>query len=586
MNRGLLGAFAAVFLLGQGIRLAAPQETVPPPGNNSPRTLTPTRPPGPSASSTDSDGPWKTSCDYFAAIRVPKPSPLATPFDQQWCLSKDLRPSVLIATIPDPKRTHLALYFDRTLESIIGAAGDANFEFDRYWLPWDADDENGKNENKDLLLLKDRKRQQEELEATHQQPGLLIFRGKPDSLGTQAHEPKALFVLLVAEEPTSGVNKSALLNAVQYSWKLSSQKKIFMVGPNFSGSLQSLAFDLKNIFNGAQFDGLIASGVATSTDASCRFRALLGEQPTPKYAQLVEDDSRSQRLFLDYVRQRWSSSSDIAILSEAGTEYGSAISPQSEAGSPQKEAQKQAQKTSPSCLVSDPDPQPLVIRYPREIARLRNAFQEETDLVPAAKDPAGVDHGVKLTLKDGNSEARDNVEAFSPFQSPASQQSILAAISRTLRRDRVHLTGIVATDVLDAVFLSRYLQLSAPDTRLFMLDADLLFSREVENAPLTGMLSITTYPLFIRAQRWTMGTSAEPLVQFASRYAEGTYNACVYILNQSPFKGHGKLADYTRPFPQLGRTSGEQDRPPLWLTVLGRDELLARGAARRARSAE
>src|SRR5258708_7856742 len=45
--------------------------------------------------------------------------------------------SFLLATVPDPVNTHLALFFDRSVESIQNAVSDAGYEFAAYSFPWD-----------------------------------------------------------------------------------------------------------------------------------------------------------------------------------------------------------------------------------------------------------------------------------------------------------------------------------------------------------------------------------------------------------------------------------------------------------------
>ena len=43
---------------------------------------------------------------------------------------------LMIATIPDPRHTHLSLQFDRTLEALQQAAQDERYTYDSSWLPW------------------------------------------------------------------------------------------------------------------------------------------------------------------------------------------------------------------------------------------------------------------------------------------------------------------------------------------------------------------------------------------------------------------------------------------------------------------
>src|SRR6185312_13299782 len=43
----------------------------------------------------------------------------------------------MIATLPDPTRTHLALFFDRLVDAIEQGIQDSGYLFDRALMPWD-----------------------------------------------------------------------------------------------------------------------------------------------------------------------------------------------------------------------------------------------------------------------------------------------------------------------------------------------------------------------------------------------------------------------------------------------------------------
>ena len=135
---------------------------------------------------------------------------------------------------------------------------------------------------------------------------------------------------------------------------------------------------------------------------------------------------------------------------------------------------------------------------------------------------------------------------------------MLASISRTLRRERVDLGGIVATDILDGLFLTRFLRTVSPDTRVFTLDADLLYLPQSDISAAKGMLSVTNYPLLGRDsyRKGTAGNHGWDVTQFASRYAQGIYNACGSLLLRD---GKEVLQGYGPP------------KPSLWLTAVGRD---------------
>src|SRR4051812_47627900 len=44
--------------------------------------------------------------------------------------------NTLIATLPDPNRTHLALYFDRNVEALVWAVHDSGYTLAGRWFPW------------------------------------------------------------------------------------------------------------------------------------------------------------------------------------------------------------------------------------------------------------------------------------------------------------------------------------------------------------------------------------------------------------------------------------------------------------------
>jgi hypothetical protein len=464
------------------------------------------------ACGADDDGPWKGIEGLFGVKSQDKPYPWSeVPAGSEF----------LIASVPDPATTHLALDFDRAVESIILAAGDSGFSFQRHWTPWRSTPE------KELSLLADRKCQQQESELRNKQPGLLVFQNR---------NGRPLLIFLVGESPTSGVNADQLANSVRYIHTMTpyvGDRTIRVIGPSFSGSLPSLPFQLA-AFPGVKFH--LTSGMVTAEKEIDRFEGQIAASGG-KFESTVESDQRATKLFFEYAKSHWHSHSRTALLAEADTPYARDVA-----------------------LPRDVDG--LTIRYPREISRLRNAYQEESAMAQKSGEPVAAAPALPFTLKDtdadssGNSE-KDSMPAFSRLQSPASQQTVMAGIVSAIRRERTDFVGIVATDVLDALFLSRYLRASCPDTRLFVPDADLLFSTQSNGGSFEGLLSITTYPLFSRNQGWTGDPGKR--TQFASRYAEGVYNASRHLLDPAAI-----LTEYTRP--------GERTtRPPLWLTVMGRD---------------
>jgi hypothetical protein len=152
---------------------------------------------------------------------------------------------------------------------------------------------------------------------------------------------------------------------------------------------------------------------------------------------------------------------------------------------------------------------------------------------------------------------------------------MLLSVASTLQRERVTYVGIMATDILDAVFLTRFLRKTTPDSRVFLLDSDLLFARAELNVPMEGILDVTTYPLFGRNQHGTETELKGKLSRrtaFPNRYSEAEYNAARRQLYQMNAIDKARstdelLLDYRTPVVR----PCSANRPPLWLTVLGRD---------------
>jgi hypothetical protein len=539
MWRKDVGLISGLLALSAFIRPLAqePPQRAPSPSIDSPRIVIDRT--AKISTQTADDGPWKTICNTQQSG------------SSRWRCAAALHDiKFLIATVPDPKTTNLSLFFDRSIESLVWAAADQGYSFERYWLPW-------KNvPEKEMLLFDDRIKRKKEQERIAAEPGLIVFHGsKP---------PKTLFLFLVGETPTSGINKRAFSHALGYIGGISQLAKcgddwIRIIGPTFSGSLAPFATELEMHLR--QVPALrirLISGTITGADAvesfTKRLAAFIGQKRL-QYEAVVENDNEAIKRFVKYLEINGKGPRKTALLSEDETEYGSgSLLP----------------PTKPGML----DEAALVVRYPRQIARLRNAYQEK-DIFDSSKDLPVIE-GVKFTLKDPAEDepsggAKDSLPDFSKQQGPASQHAALLAIGLTLRNERADYIGIIATDVLDSIFLSRFLRRSCPDARLFIFDADLLFMRETETSPLAGMLSVTTYPLFSRNQHWTRALIKDPLgrrVHFTSRAAEGTYNACRALLQigwLADPKTRGYLLDYSDPRnPAAGR-------PPLWLTVLGRD---------------
>jgi hypothetical protein len=235
--------------------------------------------------------PWETLDRFFAAIQsrstgeikasvAKKPKHGESPDPPPPSIRTD--PKYLIATVPDPQTTNLALAFDRALESIVWAVGDTGYTLEQYWIPWKAGQE------AELSSLADRKCHERELRKTHDDPGVLIFR-------KLTSKPEFLVIFVIGESPSAGINLAALDRVLGQIQGVVSDVKI--VGPTFSGSLEPLGSYLsafRPTSGAAHLSFRLISGTVTSHTAISLFRETV-KNPNVSIQFVVENDDRAGR---------------------------------------------------------------------------------------------------------------------------------------------------------------------------------------------------------------------------------------------------------------------------------------------------
>ena len=503
-------------------------------------------------------------------------------------VSNDATPQIvaIIATVPDPVHTNLALQFDRTIDSLIEAAGDNAYVSSYYWLPW--------NEQQKKSVMEEVSEPNSSTEQ-EKQPGLIIFKPlsvnpRPGSSVNGEGFESAVYLFLVGETPTSGVNAYQMERAlemedefarysadckIRFSRSLKippkqssscvpgsapSQDQLAIVGPSYTGAAASVrrAIDeemcrhteiksaavsgvtstmlalkqLDYVAGGASIDGL--SGTSRCGQRPINYRSF---SPSADY----DGEELSHRLGALYI-SRWS----VVSLIEDDTSLG-------------ENTQRH----------TDLEHHGYSIRFPRGISLLRNAQtaqQASTSSESGSSSPSPYLH---LSLKGSN--VSDSVPHFSSELSPFSQEAQLMAIEHQLNRYRTKYIVISATDVLDDLFLAQFLHRVVPDARLVFDGGDLLFEREIDDVPFVGALTIGPYNLVgLSAPVRGLGNRA-----FPDWSSEAYYNAASSTFwSEEPKREDPKL-DETK-FPLAGyqnvlESSSELIRPPLWLTVIGTD---------------
>ncbi len=228
----------------------------------------------------------------------------------------------------------------------------------------------------------------------------------------------------------------------------------------------------------------------------------------------------------------------------------------------------------------------LRLYFPREIAQLRDAYQQNVKIQSSAGGAKTAPQtGLTLSLSvTGNDD--DSVAAYSPLQTPLSQESILQAIVTALRKQHAKVVLIRATDPLDMIFLCRYLRRNYPQARLVTTGADLLMAHDSYDPRFHRILAVTTYPILTGAHFRGFGLPPggdkreEPQRLFPDSYSVGDFNALQSLLANETGAGPQKLpaAGYEQfGLPSFLDKEPDLDKDPdpwrahLWLTAIGRD---------------
>src|SRR5262249_2822280 len=145
--------------------------------------------------------------------------------------------------------------------------------------------------------------------------------------------------------------------------------------------------------------------------------------------------------------------------------------------------------------------------------------------------PATAPGQLPLDLTD-RTNSNDAPPDFSIVQSPLSKEAVLMNLAADMRRARYHYIGISGTNVLDVLFLTNFLRAACPDSRLFVVSADLMFERQLDNAPYIGMLAVTTYPLIEGLHVQPDNTKPLSHLPFADETEHGEYLAAFATLDE------------------------------------------------------
>jgi hypothetical protein len=460
---------------------------------------------------------------------------------EHWNVPCGERAKVLpvIATLPDPLHTQLGLLFDRGIDSIQHAAQESGYNFDFALMPWDRREH---LEPDDFRLRKAEKYDTEQREGY---PGLMSFHasGESDRLKASPY----LFVFIVGETPTGGINKdqfSRALNIVEAIQKKTENStdagpnSLRILGPTFSGSLYSLshAIQQSGIHTAEKNQIPIFSGSVTGVDSIDNFNTAMRKSANLVAFQVTDKDQLEK--FCEFLTTQSFPRSRIVVLSEDETTYGSQSSKCSSENVKRVEG----------------------IRFPRQIAQFRAAYQKEVANAPQTE---GAREAPRTTLPQDlqtTGSEDDTVAPYAQVPSALSQESTMMGIVSLLQQKRPDFIIIMATDPLDQVFLVQYLRRAYPEARLVVSSPDLLLAR-TNDVSIRGILGIGNYTLVPALGEGPdkSGDTSNDSHIFADIFDAGTFRAMYALLSSGDPQSMSKDSK--------GR---DGQSPPLRLTILGR----------------
>jgi hypothetical protein len=529
---------------------------------------------------------------------------------------KDLDPrqnaslKFLIVTVPDPVDSGLPHVYDRYMAAIQAAVQTQSYFLSKFDLPWedclskgkDKDDKDsddaGPGTSLDDAKLDDATQPGKPCKDRRfaREPGFLLLSNPTDQ-----NHVDLLLVYLVGETPTAGIQKKALITALNEisrfcGWQETNadpatqsvrrmatgcsgdQGGVRILGPSYSGSAQSLdltlSYWLDSIRPAATPNLRLVSGSATAINVDRDFHNTIHRQKNKKdgfsFASMELPDPVAQSAFCAYLKANAGDDLPVkvAILSEGGTVYGHQEIPES----------------SETPVIKEPDEKSAcegaidqtALPYPAHISQLRAVSeklrQSQQDSTPQAQVSSKT-----LPLAESLEDAglRRDIRTFSPANAVTAEQ-VMSNLLSTIAHEHYNYVGILATDSRDTMFLAQEVREHSPATVLFTFGPDLLFLHPEINQTLRGMLIVTSYPLTSSNQLWSLPSHPEARLQFADDGTEGVYNAALTLLGKDDL-----MLDYGLPFDRsvLDRTISQADstdsaiRPPLWITVVGRDRL-------------
>jgi hypothetical protein len=434
------------------------------------------------------------------------------------CIPQDQTGNVrfIVATLPDPDKTEMRLEFDRYVTALEEAAVLRGYNFTGYWFPWRPTDKRPVSKTEDELdaqLLRE------------EQPGVLLFRNE--------HGVR-LFVFVVGETSTSGINRMQMAQALAYRKQLldntfvSSTAPLLIAGPHFSGALSSL-WDVLKITGSTHNPGtriVIESPDAGSRDLIRDFedKDKCNHDTRCFFRSVSISADREDQSTADYLKSIGYDKRFVAELVEDESGFGNY---ESGLGNYESGLWKPQDHTD--------SPFGLVLSYPRELSSVRTLSDKQSEQVATSGSKFLSLSTAPSTVKLSGGEVieRDRPLVYANDDEASEVSNALADDIRVLRKNDIQCVVIGASNPLDRIYLLEYFHDKLPNVRLVVENADELEINRPQFIDLVGTVTVSSLPVIPQTVELMNGdgASSHPLhLAFASVAAEEEFLAIAMLL--------------------------------------------------------
>jgi hypothetical protein len=427
----------------------------------------------------------------------------------------------VVATLPDPDKTEMRLEFDRYVTALEDAAALRGYNFTGYWFPWRPRDNSPsptKEDEVEAQLLRE------------EQPGVLLFRN---------NDGDRVFLFVVGETSTSGINRMQMAQALAYRQQLldcyiapdktpgcvkassshepndSLPGPLLIAGPHFSGTLISLWDVLQSMIPNLNTQIVIDSPDAAAGKLIDDFQGKCKKAPGCSFRSIAIRAADKDQAAAHYLRSIGYDEKHVAELFEDESAFGNS----------------EVQLSSPFGLN---------LSYPRELSAVRTLSDKQSEQVAASGSRFLSLSTAPSTVKLSGGEEpleRDRPFVYANDAEATEVSNALADDIRILRQKDIQCVVIGGSNPLDRIYLLEYLHDKLPNVRLVVEDADELEINHPQFVDLVGTITISSLPVLpvtVKIANAKDGSSPTRYLAFASVAAAEEFLATAMLLARDP----------------------------------------------------